>query len=116
MFGKWNIKLLPYSPQSDENPNVERNDECIIYKVGFTQNLCGGTILTAKGINKKFCPFRKKGILFDQNMIFSIWEMERKEIQLEILQSVGHLVKVQDPISKRIKIGPMIVDYKIRLE
>ena len=40
--------------------NVERNDGCIIYKFGFTQNLCGGTILTAKGINKKFCPFRKK--------------------------------------------------------
>ena len=52
--------------------NVERNYGCIIYKFEFTQNLCGGTILTAKGINKKFCPFRKKEILFDQNMIFSI--------------------------------------------
>ena len=51
------IKLLPYSPQSNEKPNIERNDGCIIYKFGFTQNLCGGTILTAKGINKKFCPF-----------------------------------------------------------
>ena len=53
------IKLLPYSPQSNEKPNVERNDGCIIYKFGFTQNLCGGNILTAKGINKS-CPFRKK--------------------------------------------------------
>ena len=60
------IKLLPYSPQSNEKSNVDRNDGCIIYKFGFTQNLCGGTILTAKGINKKFCPFRKKAILFDQ--------------------------------------------------
>ena len=47
------IKLLPYSAQSNEKPNVERNDGCIIYKFGFTQNLCGGTILTAKGNNKK---------------------------------------------------------------
>ena len=49
-----------------------RSDGCIIYKFGFTQNLCGGTILTAKGISKKFCPFTKKAILFDQNTIFSI--------------------------------------------
>ena len=25
------IKLLQYSPQSNEKPNVERNDGCIIY-------------------------------------------------------------------------------------
>ena len=42
--------------------------------------------------------------------------MEGKEIQLEIFQSVGFLVKVQDPIPKGIKIGPMTVDCKIRLE
>ena len=43
--------------------------------------------------------------------------MERnKKIQLEIFQVWGYLVKVQDPISKRIKIGPMTVDCKIRLE
>ena len=42
--------------------------------------------------------------------------MEGKEIQLEIFQSVGFLVKVQDPIPKRINIGPMTVDCKIRLE
>ena len=42
--------------------------------------------------------------------------MERKEIQLEIFQSVGYLVKVQNPITNRIKIGPMIVECKIRLE
>ena len=65
------IKLLPYSPQSNEKSNVERNDGCIIYKFGFTQNLCGGTILTSKGNNKKL-HFRKKAILFDQNTIFSI--------------------------------------------
>ena len=47
------IKLLQYSPQSNEKQNVERNDGWIIYKFGFTQNLCGGTILTAKGNNKK---------------------------------------------------------------
>ena len=47
------IKLLPYSPQSNEKSNVERNDGWIIYKFGFKQNLCGGTILTAKGNNKK---------------------------------------------------------------
>ena len=47
------IKLLPYSPQSNEKPNVERNDGCIIYKFGFIQILCGGTILTSKGKNKK---------------------------------------------------------------
>ena len=110
------IKLLPYSPQSNEKTNVERNDECIIYKFEFTQNLCGGTILTVKGNNKKFCLFRKESIWFDQNTIFSIWEMERKEIQLEIFQSVGYLVKVQVLIPKRIKIGPMTVDCKIRLE
>ena len=44
----------------------------LFYKFGFTQNLCRGIILTAKGINKKFCPFKKKAILFDQNTIFSI--------------------------------------------
>ena len=66
------IKQLPYSSQSNEKSNVERNYGCIIYKFDFTQNLCGGTILTAKGINKKFCPFRKQAILFDQNTIFSI--------------------------------------------
>ena len=42
--------------------------------------------------------------------------MERKEIQLEIFQSVGYLFKVQVPIPKRIKIGPMTMDFKIRLE
>ena len=42
--------------------------------------------------------------------------MESKEIQLEIFQNVGYLVKVQIPIPKRIKIGPMTVVYKIRLE
>ena len=42
--------------------------------------------------------------------------MERKEIQLEIFQSVGYPVKFQDPIPNRIKIGPMTVDCKIRLE
>ena len=47
------IKLLTYSPQSNEKSNVERNDGCIIYKFGYTQNLCGGTILTSKGIKKK---------------------------------------------------------------
>ena len=47
------IKLLSYSPQSNEKPNVETNDGCIIYKFWFTQNLCGGTILIAKGNNKK---------------------------------------------------------------
>ena len=73
------------------------HDGCIIYKFGFTQNLYGGTILTAKGINKKFCPFRKKAILFDQNTIFSIGEIERKEIQLEIFQSVW--VSSQSPSS-----------------
>ena len=31
-----------------KKPNVERNDGGIIYKFGFTQNLCGGTILIAK--------------------------------------------------------------------
>ena len=29
------------------------HDGCIIYKFGFTQNLYGGTILTAKKNNKK---------------------------------------------------------------
>ena len=42
--------------------------------------------------------------------------MEMKEIQLEIFQSVGCLAKVQVPIPKRIKIGPMTMDCKIRLE
>ena len=36
-----------------KNRTVERNDGCIIYKFEFAQNLCGGTILTAKGNNKK---------------------------------------------------------------
>ena len=42
--------------------------------------------------------------------------MERKEIQLEIFQSVGVSSQVQDPIPKRIKIGPTTVDCKIRFE
>lgn len=56
------IKLLPYSPQSNEKSNVERNDGFIIYKFG--------TILTAKGNTKKFCFFKKKVILFVHNTIF----------------------------------------------
>ena len=42
--------------------------------------------------------------------------MERKQIQLDIFQVWGYLVKVKDPIPKRVKIGPMTVDCKIRLE
>ena len=97
IFGKWNIKLLSCSPQSNEKSNVERNDGCIIYKFGFAQNMYGGTILITKDEQQKSCLFRKKATLFDQNTIFSIWKMERKEIQLEIFQSVG--VSSQSPRS-----------------
>ena len=99
-----------------KNRTVERNDGCIIYKFWFTQNLCGGTILTAKGINKKFCPIRKKAILFDQNTIFPYEKWKEMKSNLKYFKVWGYLVKFQDPIPKRINVGPMILDCKIRLE
>ena len=70
MFGKWNIKLLSYSPQSNEKTNVERNEGCIIYKFGFTQNLCGGTILTSKGKNKKLSFLKESEFVWSEYNLF----------------------------------------------
>lgn len=71
--------------------------------------------LLQKGTTKSYL-FRKKAILFNQNTTFSICEMKMKEIQLEIFKSLGVFSKSPTSYPKRIKITPMIVDCKIRLE
>ena len=88
----------------------------LLISSGLPQNLYGEAILTAKGNNKKLSfqkESNKKFCLFMTH--YSIWEMERKEIQLEYFKVWGCLAEVQVPIPKRIKIGPMTVDCKIRL-
>jgi len=63
------IKLLPYSPQSNEKKNwtLKEMINALLISFGLPQNLCGGTILTAKGNNKKFCLFIKKAM---ENFVF----------------------------------------------
>ena len=95
--------------------NVERNDGCIIYKFGFTQNLCGGTILTAKGNNKKLSFLERKLFCLIRIQSFPPEKWKGRKSNLKYFK-VWELVKVQVPIPKRIKIGPMTVNCKIRLE
>ena len=58
------IKLLHYSPQSNEKTNVERKDGCIIYKSGFTIKLVWRNYPYFKRDQQKFCLFYKESDLF----------------------------------------------------
>ena len=57
---------------------------------------------------KRFCLIRIQSFPYEK------WK-ERKS-NLKYFKVWGYLVKVQNPIPNRIKIGPMTVDCKIRLE
>jgi len=90
----------------------------LLISSGLPKNLCGEAILTTKGnnnklsfqkeSNKKFCLFRTQSIPYEK------WKGRKSN--LKYFKVWGCLAKVQVPIPKRIKIGPMIVDCKIRLE
>ena len=70
MFGKWNYpsNYCPIYVNLMELQNGKRNQtlkemiNALLINFGLPQNLCGGTILTAKGNNKKFCLFIKKAM------------------------------------------------------
>lgn len=55
-----------------KNRTLKEMMDALFISSGLPQNLCGGTILTAKGNDKKFCLFRKKAILLVQDTIYSI--------------------------------------------
>ena len=57
---------------------------------------------------------KRFGLIRIQYFPYEKWK-ERKS-NLKYFKVWGYLVKVQDPIPNRIKIGPMTVDCKIRLE
>ena len=68
---------------------------------------------------KRFCLIRIQSFPYEkwiriQSFPYEKWK-ERKS-NLKYFKVWGYLVKVQDPIPKRNKIGPMTVDCKIRLE
>ena len=69
--------------KSNEKSNVERNDGCIIYKFGFTQNLCGGTILTSKGTTKSFVFLEKKafGLIRIQSFPYEKWKGRKSNLK-----------------------------------
>ena len=71
--------------------------------------------LMQKGTTKS-CPFRKKRICLIRIQSFPYEKWKGRKSNLKYFKVWGYLVKVQVPIPKRIKIGPMNVDCKIRLE
>ena len=91
---------MSYSRQSNKLPNIEINDVCIIYKFRLSQNLCGGTILTAKREQQKVLSFhRESNFVYSGHDLFYMREMKRKKIQLEIFQSVIVSSQIQSSYS-----------------
>ena len=78
--------------------------------------MCGGTILTAIGSTKSFVLLETKRFCLIRIQSFPYEKWKERKSNLKYFNVWGHLVKVKDPIPKRIKIGPMIVDCKIRLQ
>ena len=110
------IKLQLFSPQYKENRTLKEILDALFISQGLPQNQCGATILLAKRNNKKL-SFQKKIKKFYFFRIQSIpYKKWKGRNQIEIFKMQGCLSKVQLPISKRIKIRPMTVDCKIRLE
>ena len=104
---------MSYSPQSNEQSNVERNYGCIIYKFGFTQNFC---VVLQKGSIKSFVLLERKQFCLIRIQSFPYEKWKERKSNLKYFKVWGYLVKVQDPIPNRMKIGPMTSHCKIRLE
>ena len=118
MFGKWIYpsNSCPIHLNLMENRTLKEMMDALLISSGLPQNLCGGTILTAKRNNKMFCfSERKQFCLFrTQSIPYEKWKGRKSN--LKYFKVWGCLAKVQVPIPKRIKIGPKTVDCNIRLE
>ena len=72
--------------------------------------------LLQKESTKSFILLETKRFCFIRIQYFPYEKWKERKSNLKYFKVCGHLVKVQDPIPKRIKIGSMTVDCKIRLE
>ena len=72
--------------------------------------------LLQKGTTKSFIFLERKRFCLIRIQSFPYDKWKGRKSNLKYFKVWGYLVKVQVPIPKEIKTGPMTVDYKIRLE
>ena len=99
-----------------KNRTLKEMMDALFISSGLHKTCVEELSLRQKGSTKSFVLLERKRfcLIRIQSFPYEIWK-ERKS-NLKYFKVWGYLVKVQVPIPKRIKIGPITVDCKIRLE
>ena len=99
-----------------KNRTLNEIMDALIISSGLHKNCVDELSLLQKGSIKSFVLLERKRFCLIRIQSFPYEKWKERKSDLKYFKVREYLVKVQVPIPKRIKIGPMIVDCKIRLE
>lgn len=99
-----------------KNRTLKEMMDALFISSGLHKTCVEELSLLQKGSTKSFVLLERKRFCLIRIQSFPYEKWKERKSNLKYFKVWGYLVKVQDPIPKRIKIGPMTVDCKIRLE
>ena len=99
-----------------KNRTLKEMMDALFISSGLHKTCVEKLSLLPKGSTKSFVLLERKRFCLIRIQSFPYEKWKERKSNLKYFKVWGYLVKVQDPIPKWIKIGPMTVDCNIRLE
>ena len=98
-----------------KNRTLKEMMDALFISSGLHKTCVEELSLLQKGLIKSFVHLERKRFCLIRIWSFPYEKWKERKSNLKYFKVWGYLVKVQDPIPNRIKIGPMTVDCKVRL-